>query len=191
MKFLLSIVLSVVLSVSSILGLVHYMPEAYAKYDTMRQVTWQLTGDLGTCTTVAIKENLLLTAAHCDQPNMVVAGVPVVVLKKDAAKDLMLLASTRQMSFANLAQSVQVDEEVVVVGYPLGIGPVITTGLVQGFDLISAQVAGGNSGGPVFNRQGEIVGIVSATGVECLLGCARTNYLTFVVPLNDIKTFLQ
>lgn len=59
---------------------------------------------------------------------------------------------------------------VVVIGHPLGYRWFITNGLSQGvrtqpdgdrWFMFSAPVMYGNSGGPVFNEYGEVVGIVS------------------------------
>jgi len=70
-------------------------------------------------------------------------------------------------------------DEVVAVGFPFGIGPSVTSGVVSGlkreFDdpdndrpkltnliQFDAAVNPGNSGGPLVNRDGEVVGIVAA-----------------------------
>lgn len=68
--------------------------------------------------------------------------------------------------------------EVVAVGFPFGIGPSVTAGVVSGLDrqfvspdekqqldkLIQFDAAAnpGNSGGPLVNMKGEVVGIVTA-----------------------------
>jgi S1-C subfamily serine protease len=67
--------------------------------------------------------------------------------------------------------------EVVAVGFPFGIGPSVSAGVVSGLNrqfrsegktwmkgLIQADAAAnpGNSGGPMVNMQGEVVGIVTA-----------------------------
>ncbi|WP_064575250.1 S1C family serine protease [Cupriavidus gilardii] len=68
--------------------------------------------------------------------------------------------------------------EVVAVGFPFGIGPSVTAGVVSGLDrqfvspdekqqldkLIQFDAAAnpGNSGGPLVNMRGEVVGIVTA-----------------------------
>lgn len=89
-------------------------------------------------------------------------------------------------------------ERVVVVGHPLGLGWTMTTGIVshpkrhggvtgkQTWMQISAQVYFGNSGGPVFNVYGEVVGIVSFLAREPHLGGA-VHYDIIKKALNDIK----
>ena len=68
--------------------------------------------------------------------------------------------------------------EVVAVGFPFGIGPSVSSGVVSGLDrqfvspdrkqklekLIQFDAAAnpGNSGGPLINMNGEVVGIVTA-----------------------------
>lgn len=83
-------------------------------------------------------------------------------------------------------------ERVVVIGHPLGLGYTITTGVVsyplrefenfngesqiaRTWTQISAPIAPGNSGGPVFNRYGEIIGIISfyRNGTEHLAGAVH------------------
>ena len=68
-------------------------------------------------------------------------------------------------------------DEVVVIGYPLGLdllqwtkdttaGPSLSTGIVSrvGHDFIQLNLRAyhGNSGGPVINRKGEVIGILTA-----------------------------
>jgi S1-C subfamily serine protease len=68
-------------------------------------------------------------------------------------------------------------DEVIVIGYPLGLellqwtkdntaGPSLSTGLVSrvGHDFIQLNLRAyhGNSGGPVLNRKGEVIGILTA-----------------------------
>jgi len=80
---------------------------------------------------------------------------------------------------ATLAGSgrLQPGDEVVAVGFPFGIGPSVSAGVVSGLNrefrtedrtlmrgLIQADAAAnpGNSGGPLVNMAGEVVGIVTA-----------------------------
>jgi len=69
-------------------------------------------------------------------------------------------------------------DDVVAVGFPFGIGPSVSAGVVSGLDrefvspehkqdldhLIQFDAAAnpGNSGGPLVNMNGEVVGIVTA-----------------------------
>ena len=80
---------------------------------------------------------------------------------------------------ATLGSSAQLKygEDVVAVGFPFGIGPSVTAGVVSGLrreftgengaqlrNLIQfdAAINQGNSGGPLINSAGEVVGIVTA-----------------------------
>jgi S1-C subfamily serine protease len=71
----------------------------------------------------------------------------------------------------------QPGDAVVVAGFPFGIGPSVSSGVVSGLersftsptgelmtDLIQFDAAAnpGNSGGPLINQEGEVVGIVTA-----------------------------
>ena len=92
-------------------------------------------------------------------------------------------------------------DTVVAVGFPFGIGPSVSSGVVAGlkreFDdpedkdtpalknliQFTAPVNPGNSGGPLVNRDGEVVGIVTAiynpTGQRVFAGMA------FAVPIEN------
>lgn len=86
--------------------------------------------------------------------------------------------------------------EVVVVGHPYGLTWTVTTGIVSAADRrrsgfgthrwfqTSAPVSPGNSGGPVYNRYGEVMGIVSfRVGDAHLAGAVSLEVLREV--LND------
>ena len=75
------------------------------------------------------------------------------------------------------SQNLQPGDEVVAVGFPFGIGPSVSAGVVSGLNrsfgsedktmmrgLIQADAAAnpGNSGGPLVTMDGEVVGIVTA-----------------------------
>lgn len=93
------------------------------------------------------------------------------------------------------SDKMQVGEQIYAVGNPLGeLTYTITSGIISALDRditgedgstinmfqIDAAVNSGNSGGPVYNSRGEVIGVVTAkyssTGVEGL---------GFAVPIND------
>ncbi len=77
-----------------------------------------------------------------------------------------------------------VGDIVFIVGYPWGSGPIITTGIVSGkWDellLLDAGARAGNSGGPVFDTNGELVGIV----IMATTGIGRSS--TIMIPIYNI-----
>ena len=106
------------------------------------------------------------------------AAVDATVLSSNAATDLALLSadiSTTPATFSGM-QSVRLGDEVIVFGFPLA-GDLssqgnLTNGIVSALsglddDLsrlqMTAQIQPGNSGGPVMNRSGEIMGVVVET----------------------------
>lgn len=130
----------------------------------------------------------ILTAAHvvesADRVKIMFAGgavMPARVLASDPLSDLALLEVTHVPQDAVVARigdsdKVEVADQVFVVGAPYGISETLSVGYVSArrtsrpdpFDSTSvelfqtdAAISPGNSGGPMFNMRGEVIGIVS------------------------------
>ena len=96
-----------------------------------------------------------------------------VVVSTDLEHDLALLkADTVGLSEATLGQAgtVRLDQEVIAVGFPFGLREVsvtrgrvaaVRTKGVQRVFQVDAAVNPGNSGGPLFNSEGELIGILT------------------------------
>lgn len=93
-----------------------------------------------------------------------------------------------------------VGQTIIAIGNPLGeLGGTVTTGIISALDRelsisgqsmnllqISAAVNPGNSGGGLFNVNGELVGIVNAKSSG-----AEVEGLGFAIPINDIKDVIK
>jgi serine protease Do len=102
--------------------------------------------------------------------------LPAKVIGVDSKTDLALLkAQGNDFPFVTFAsQSPRVGDWVIAVGNPFGLGGTVTAGIVsaRGRDIgsgpyddflqIDAPVNHGNSGGPTFNAEGEVVGVNTA-----------------------------
>lgn len=99
------------------------------------------------------------------------------VVGRDPKTDLAVLKlkSDRTFKFAKLAtKDPRVGDWVVAVGNPFGLGGTVTTGIVSAngrnigsgpydnFLQIDASINKGNSGGPAFNLNGEVIGVNTA-----------------------------
>ena len=100
------------------------------------------------------------------------------VVGRDAASDLALLKITprRPLPFVRFANStrVRVGDWVVAIGNPFGLGGTVTAGIVSAlhrnigaglydrFIQTDASINSGNSGGPMFDLNGNVVGIATA-----------------------------
>jgi serine protease Do len=107
--------------------------------------------------------------------------IPAKVVSSEQTADVALLQLSRLPAnavFAKLGDSetVEVGEEVFVVGAPLGLSHTLTVGHISArrnlntvysdmarsdFFQTDAAINQGNSGGPMFNMAGEVIGIVS------------------------------
>jgi serine protease Do len=130
----------------------------------------------------------VLTAAHvvqiADEVNVEFLGgvtVPARVLASETRADLALLQLDRVPAGTQPAQlgdsgRMQIGEQIIVIGAPYGIAHTLTVGYLSArhkphtifaemplaeFLQTDAAINQGNSGGPMFNMQGEVVGIVS------------------------------
>ena len=144
-------------------------------------------GSLGSGVMIS-PEGKILTAAHvvqtADQIEVLfVSGerIPAHVVSSEPLVDLALIQlerSPRTPFIARLGDSdaMDVGDRVFVVGAPLGVSHTLTVGYIGGRRKPNATVRGmmpveffqtdaainqGNSGGPMFNMQGEVIGIVS------------------------------
>lgn len=123
------------------------------------------------------------------------------VVARDDAHDLALIHTARKgLPVVPLADSEKVElaEEVRAIGYPLsdvlGSSLKVTQGSVAGIATqrrgkmfqIDAAVNPGNSGGPLVNGRGAVVGVVSAhlVGIDI-------SEVGFAVPINYAKTLLE
>jgi S1-C subfamily serine protease len=155
----------------------------------------------GQCSGVVVADGLMLTAAHCFDPELVSLDE---VVKMDREKDLLLVKVPLGCPCAPLASTEpQVDDIMRVVGFPLARSvQYVTEGRVQSpsvseaphYMAISAPIVFGNSGGGAFNARGELIGIVSAVAVYA----AGFDGIPFIVPhmglvvnSQTIKEFLE
>lgn len=147
----------------------------------------------GRGTGVIISKGIILTNAHLfhEDVDIMVNDKKAVVLKKDLESDLMLLfaetASVPPLSFAN---TIMQDDEIVVVGNPLGHTGMVTRGhvidITAGKIYIDAHIFFGSSGGGVYNSHGELVGVV--VGIEG--GTGDGFPFGIVIPSSVISDFL-
>ena len=125
--------------------------------------------------TIAVVFDRLVFADGTESEAMIIATQPendlAVLQAKTIPDDLQAatLRSTRDLALG---------DEVITVGFPFGIGPSVTSGVVSGLrreyrspegkrlltNLIQFDAAAnpGNSGGPLVTMDGEVVGIVTA-----------------------------
>lgn len=151
-------------------------------------------------------DGYLITCAHVVQDaetlEVALAGksYPAKVVGVEEQTDLALLkieaGSLRPLPLAN-SEAVEVGVEVRALGYPLssllGESLKVTRGSISGIDQreghkvfqIDATVNPGNSGGPLLNSQGQVVGVVDSK----LLAAAVSN-VGFAVPINYAKRLL-
>jgi S1-C subfamily serine protease len=116
------------------------------------------------------------------------------ILAFDARKDIAVIKipgfDLPTVALGN-SNNVQVGEPVLAVGSPLGLQGTVTTGVVSsmrddptggGFKVLQtdASVNPGNSGGPLVNRQAEVIGIVT-------FKIRGGENLNFAIPINYLR----
>ena len=155
----------------------------------------------------------MMTAAHVvhsmDQIAVEFLGgetVPARVVASEPAADLSLLQLDRVPAGAKVAQladssTMQVGDPVVIVGAPYGLSYSVSAGYISArwapntvyktmpmaeFFQTDAVINTGNSGGPMFNLKGEVIGIVSHN----ISKGGGSEGLGFVVTVNSAKQLL-
>lgn len=170
----------------------------YATEDQLRATVVKLSHDNGHGSGVIIGRRDILTNAHVvgDRATMKVTffdrtEMTGMVAWRDVKSDLALVVLPRPSLHAPAKLSCAADMleapqgEVAVVGNPLGLEWMVTRGRLAGIDtsymkkpayVLTALVERGNSGGPLFDRYGNVRGIVNALIGAPLLGAFDTPF---------------
>ncbi len=93
------------------------------------------------------------------------------------------------------SDDVVVGEHAIVIGNPLGLESTLTDGLVSSRRVyegrpwiqFSAPISSGNSGGPILNMRGEVIGVTTASIAS---GRVAQN-LNLAVPINELKKLIR
>jgi hypothetical protein len=102
------------------------------------------------------------------------SGTATRIVRFDPRFDLVILQSSFSATPAlKLGDSelATVGEEVIALGNPYGLEGTVSTGIISGLRLmngakhlqITAPISPGSSGGPIFNSNGDVIGIATAT----------------------------
>lgn len=114
----------------------------------------------------------------------------------DKSRDLALLklagAKGKPLVLADLSQ-IEVGQEIFALGNPRGLEGTISPGIISGLNLrevgnenllqITAPISAGSSGGPVVNRNGEVIGVAVAS-------LEKGQNLNFAVPSSYLAILL-
>lgn len=136
---------------------------------------------------------------------VVVAGeedpIDAVIIGTDPTTDIAVLKIDRaDLPFVTLgdSDSLQVGELAVAIGNPFGeLAGSVTVGVISALDReisinnssynllqTDASINSGNSGGPLVNSYGEVIGVTNAKVSE-------GEGLSFAIPINDVKTVIE
>ena len=209
------------------LALSGYSFMAYtADWQDIRAVTYSIRNDVENfCSATKVDPTHLLTAAHCTRIDdiLVVRDGDTVVghaktVNRTLLSDLALMEILDGVEgpYASVAslEALQ-DEEVVLAGYPLDAGEILTTGFVQGstyreftngeetigakYTIVTSPGTFGNSGGGLFvYRWGygwQLIGVTSAMAMQPVFtdfgyGYAPYNHVIYTVSQPEIVKFL-
>jgi serine protease Do len=159
---------------------------------------------------VLTADGYILTNQHVVEGNPIVQVVlhdgtilPGKVVGRDEETDIALLKVTaqRRLQPAVLGDSsgIEIGDWVMAIGSPYGLSNSVSAGIVSalGRDIQSgnydnfiqtdAAINVGNSGGPLFNIRGEVVGINAAI----LSTTGGSNGIGFAIPINDIHYVVE
>lgn len=147
------------------------------------------TSNMGLGSGVLIRDNYILTAAHVVANAKAIMvefyggeKIPAITYRISKIADVAIVRLEKSPSDAREAvignsDEVRVGDEVYVIGAPMGLSYSLSRGVISGrqsemnplggekileFFQTDASINTGNSGGPMYNSKGEVIGIVSS-----------------------------
>ena len=160
----------------------------------------------GHCSAVYLGHGYFLSAGHCaddivkmSATDVKIEGHVVTVKSYDTIRDIAFFKTEEDKITIPVAKlnfsPLPVGEHVTIVGWPVDLGEVIGDGKIASkigphgpwpvSNIVVAAVAPGNSGGPVYNDKGEVVGIVVG-----MLGQTSISIIIPVSVIADVETFV-
>ena len=173
MKYrILSMVLLFMLLISFSAYAINFTPE-----ETYNSVVVVYT-ETGVGSGFSIRENLIITNAHVVGNNKNVAinlyddtTIKGKVVKSDIEKDLALIKIEKSLAPLNTnEENINIGQEVYAIGAPKDMPYTMTKGIISALDRklgqntyiqIDASVNSGNSGGPLVDDSGKVIGIIT------------------------------
>jgi S1-C subfamily serine protease len=128
------------------------------------------------------------------------------VVTVDKGHDLALLKITAQnlvpATLAETSQGLMVGQRVYAIGNPFGLSGTMTRGIISAIRSVRTPTGGqiedaiqtdasvnpGNSGGPLLNSRGEVVGITTMIASN---GAEQSSGIGFAIPINTAKAVLD
>ena len=164
-------------------------------------------------TGVIIQNNTILSVAHLFPDSKTTISIIAIkvnsleeyeltLLKKDSSIDIAILEGDLEgdINFYN-SDNVKYGDSILKIGNSLGYGLSLDEGIVSSpykiveieetqreLIQISMQIYSGDSGAPVFNKYGKLIGIVSFKTTTSISTQAE---LSFIVPSNIIQNFIN
>ena len=196
MKYrILSIVLLFLLLISFSAYAINFTPE-----ETYNSVVVVYT-ETGVGSGFSIRENLIITNAHVVGNNEKVAinlydGTTIngKVIKSDIDKDLALIKIDKTLVPLNInKENISIGQEVYAIGAPKDMPYTMTKGIISALDRkigknnyiqIDASVNSGNSGGPLVDDSGDVIGIIT-------LKASDAEGIGFAINTKDINNFID
>jgi len=152
---------------------------------------------------VVQKDGLILTTAHQVIGIEKLTGrradgvtFPLSVVEIDEEREIALLRANRTLPAAAAlgdARTLSAGALLVTIATPVNLDFTVATGIVantsrtyRGFPVIQAELtaAPGSSGGPVFNKKGEVVGLIMGVLEE-------QDWVTIIIPINNAYSMLE
>ena len=157
---------------------------------------------------VFVADDIILTAGHVVRDaNIITIIYPdksevessIWFMQDPNIADLgIIIVDTNDIEADAIFADVEVEQDIILCGAPLGIFPLVTKGIVSGKNIklsttmfgncpviiIDAATNGGNSGGPVFDDKNRLIGIL--VGVH-----HWSQGMNIVIPIKECQEFLD
>ena len=196
MKYkIISIVIMFILLISFSVYAINFTPEEI--YNSVVVVYT----DTGVGSGFSVKENIIITNAHVVGYNKKVTvnlydgtSIKGTVIKTDTEKDLALIEVNKTITpLSIISDNLSIGQEVYAIGAPKDIPYTMTKGIISALDRklgqntyiqIDASVNSGNSGGPLVNESGGVIGIIT-------LKVSDAEGIGFAINTKDINNFIE